>query len=676
MKLSYYSVLLYSVTFAHHVYAEQQLIVTDRASVQSQPVISATRTSTPERWIPQTINSVSTEMLTAFGQPTFSEALAGIPGINASGDTRFDGVMIRGFSGSGDFYLDGVRDDMQYPRDLTNTERVEVLKGPAAVLYGRGGGGGIINRISKKPQKGLPTRISGQAGSYDFRRLHTDINGQASDNLLFRLNMAQENKHHFRRGVTGERTVLAPQLSWQPTEEINWLLQYEYQHNKRTPDRGIPGINGRPAQVDKHLVYSNTERDFIDDRVNSLRSRLTYDINYQWQLRYMLSYMYLNSQFDNTYVTSVRLNNAHRARWQQDLQTRNIVSNLEAEGTFSGRAVEHRLLMGFEQSWQVREPKLWNNKTPIAAQNLFYPQAFVPDNGEMKLSSHSQHRGRNAALYVQDQLTWDNWHLLAGTRYDRFQVSTTRVDRALQETRTNNHFSPRLGLVWNPLASHAFYLSYSKSYLPTGGGLIGITPGRRSNILPPEQVRQYETGIKSDWLNNRVSTALSLYRLEMYNRRTADPENPQIIRLIGLQRTDGIEFTVNASLADAFYLRGGVALQNARLVKAESSEQGKRPGNVSKQNGSFYFGWRHPQGWFAETGVIAVGQRYAEKANVTLLPGYYKFDARAGYRWNRWDVQLSVENLFNQDYYQSATSSAQIMPGAPRQFHLSLSYLL
>lgn len=674
MKLPYYSILLYTALLADSAVAQEQMTVYGQTTAETPLISSATRTATPAKLIPQTIDSISAQQLTAFTQPSFSEALAVIPGINARGDTRFDGIMIRGFSGGTDFYLDGFRDDMQYTRDLTSTERVEILKGPAAVLYGRGSSGGIINRISKKPQQNLPSRVTLQAGSYDFRRLQTDLSGQLSDKLLWRFNGAQENKHSFRRGVSGARTVLAPSLSLQITPQLNWLAQYEFSRNKRTPDRGIPGVNGRPAQTDVRQVYSNTRRDYIDDKVHNLRSRLSYDLNYAWQLRHLLSLTHLNSQFDNTYVTGIRGDNAHRARWQQDLHSRNLISNLEAEGTIITGAIEHRLLLGMEQSWQTRTPKLFNNKTAIAPQNLYNPQAFTAYDGLMQLSSHSKHQVRNQAFYIQQQLSWDNWHMLAGLRYDRFHVTSTRRDKGLQETQHNNHISPRLGLVWNPVTAHALYLSYSKSYLPVGGGLIGITPGNRSNILPPELVRQYETGLKSDWLDGRLASMLSFYRLEMYNRRTADPEIRGLIHLIGLQRTDGIELSTTAWLTGSLYLRGGIALQHARLVKAEKNVQGKQPSNVSRQNGSLYIGYRHPQGWFSEAGITAVGKRYAENANSTILPGYYKLDARAGYSWQQWQLQLSIDNLLNNNYYLSATSTAQIMPGNPRQINIAASY--
>ncbi|HDT5895154.1 TPA: TonB-dependent siderophore receptor [Aeromonas hydrophila subsp. hydrophila] len=667
------SVALLALSAGAHAEDETMTVVGKRS--QHEEVATATRTNTPAKLVPQAIDSVKANELTAFGQPTLSEALTGIPGVNASGDTRFDGVNIRGFSASNDFYLDGFRDDMQYTRDLGNTERVEVLKGPAAVLYGRGSTGGIVNRVSKKPQKGLESSVSAQVGSFDSRRLAADLNGEAGERVQVRLNLAQEDKDSFRNGVTSKRTLLAPSVNWEINDKLNWLLQYERNEHDRTPDRGIPGVNGRPADVPKEYVYSDTRRDFIDDVAQSTRSRLTWDINDQWQLRQQLGYTSLDSQFDNTYVTSVKGDQVTRSRWQQDLKANSLISNTEAEGQLQTGPVEHRLLVGFEQNWQERTPKLYQNATAIPAGNLYDPDSLPTYDGAMKLSSDANHKVRGYGLYVQDQLSLGDWHLLAGLRRDDFTVTSRRNDLNKEETVSVSSLSPRLGLVWNPIEEHAFYASYSKTFTPVGGELIGITPGDKNNNLDPQHTRLYEGGVKSDWLDGRLATTLSLYRLEMYNKRSKDPLDPTKVILTGLQRTEGIELSARAQLTDEIYLRGGIAIQDAEQVKADADLQGKRPMNVSRQNGELFAGYQSgKQGWFGETGVTAVGDRFADNANTTTLPGYARFDARAGYRWQQWETQLSVENLTDHDYFVSATSASQIMPGTPRQLHLSAAY--
>ena len=656
--------------------ADETMTVVGKRS-QHQEVATATRTNTPAKLVPQTIDSVKVSELTAFGQPTLSEALSGIPGVNASGDTRFDGVNIRGFSASNDFYLDGFRDDMQYTRDLGNIERVEVLKGPAAVLYGRGSSGGIINRISKKPQKGQESSVTVRVGSYDYQRMAADLSAEPSDAVQLRLNVAQEDNDSFRNGVHGRRTMVAPAMNWDITDRLSWLLQYERNESHRTPDRGIPGLNGRPADVPRDAVYSDVRRDYINDLAQSARSRFTWDVNDDWQVRQQLSLIDLSSQFDNTYVTEVTSKaTVKRSRWQQDLQTRNLASNLEAEGQLQSGQIAHTLLVGIEQGWQERSPKLWNSpKSAMLEGDIYNPDSLPTYNGKMPLFSDKQHKIRSIGTYVQDQLSMGDWTLLLGLRYGQFEVNSRDNKNPAEETISNHSLSPRAGLVWNPIEEHAFYLSYSKSFMPNGGGVTGLNQiGDKNNTLDPELTRQYETGVKSDWLDGKLATTLSLYRLEMYNKRTKDPLDPSKILLTGLQRTDGIELSARAQLSDEVYLRGGIALQDAEMVE-DSINQGNRPSSVSRLNGELFAGYQQGKlGWFGESGVTAVGDRFADNANTTVLPGYARVDARAGYRWQHWEAQFGMENLFDTHYYVSATGASQIMPGSPRQVNLTTSY--
>ncbi|WP_421192683.1 TonB-dependent receptor [Aeromonas jandaei] len=653
--------------------ADETMTVVGKRS-QHQEVATATRTNTPAKLVPQTIDSVKVSELTAFGQPTLSEALVGIPGVDASGDTRFDGVTIRGFSAGTDFYLDGFRDDMQYTRDLGNIERVEVLKGPAAVLYGRGSGGGIINRISKKPQKGQESSVTVRVGSYDYQRMAADLSAEPSEAVQLRLNVAQEDNDSFRNGVHGRRTMVAPAMNWEITDRLSWLLQYERNESHRTPDRGIPGLNGRPADVPRDAVYSDLRRDYINDLAQSARSRFTWDINDDWQVRQQLSLIDLSSQFDNTYITKMEGEQITRTRWQQDLQTRNFASSLEVEGHLQSGPIAHTLLVGTDQGWQERYPKLWRSPE-LKSFNLYNPEALPTYDGKMSPSSDKRSKVRSTGTYVQDQLTLGDWQLLLGLRYDHFEVNSRDNIKSSEETITNSALSPRAGLVWSPVEEHALYVSYSKSFMPNGGALIGLNEvGNKNNNLDPEFTRQYETGVKSDWLDGHLATTLSFYRLEMYNKRRTDPNDNKTVLLTGLQRTDGIELSTRAQLNDEVYLRGGIALQDAEMVE-DSINKGNRPSSVSRLNGELFAGYQQGKlGWFGESGVTAVGDRFADNANTTVLPGYARFDARAGYRWQQWEAELSAENLTDHEYFVSATGATQIMPGTPRQLMLTGSY--
>jgi len=646
---------------------------------------TATRTSTPVRYVPQAIDSIKTSNVANYGTNDIGDALSGIPNVSSSADTRFDSLRIRGFDASNDFYLDGIRDDSQYKRDLHNVERVEVLKGPAAVLYGRGSQGGIVNRVSKMPEFGRRSTIEAQAGSEDLRSLYADLSTDPSENISLRLNMGNMDENSFRDGVSGNRQLFAPSMSWQLTPDLNWLVQYEYSRYNRTPDRGIPGVNGRPADVGRDTTYGN-DHDFIDDKAQSLRSKLTYEINDNWQLRQTLGVFKLDSDFDNTYLTNFdpKTNKVVRQHWQQDLTTRNVYNNIELEGGFDTFGLEHRLLTGVEIGSQRRDPKLYNAATgktpgaqPVPSLDLFNPNRELRHTGSMQLFSDSHTEVESRAVYVQDQLRLnDQWQLLAGLRYDTFDIESTNQLKNISEDRDSHSTSPRFGIVWTPLQNHSFYASWSKTFSPVGGGLIGITPGAagNSNDLSPELTKQKEIGVKSDWLDDRLSTTLAVYDLELYNRRTSDPNDPTLTVMTGLQRSRGIELTATGKLVGNWYMRGGVGVQDTTIEKDNNGLEGKRVNNVAKHNGSLFLTWKPEMGWYGETGLTLVGQRYADNANTTVLPGYGRWDALVGYRFKDWDLRAALNNITDREYYASATSQHQIQPGAPRSVVMTGTY--
>ena len=642
-------------------------------------VTTATRTSTPARYVPQAIDSVKTSNVLDYGINSLGEALSGIPNVSSTADTRFDSLRIRGFDASNDFYLDGIRDDSQYVRDLHNIERIEVLKGPAAVLYGRGSQGGIINRVSKMPQFGRQSSIQAQGGSEDFRSLYADLSTDPSDTISLRLNMGNEDKNSFRDHVSGNRQLFAPSMSWQITPDLNWLVQYEYSRYNRTPDRGIPSINGRPADVSRGTSYGG-KNDYIDDKTQNLRSRLSYELSENWQLRHTLGVFKLDSEFENTYLTGYNpiTNRVDRQSWQQDMSTRNIFNNLEIEGGFDTFGLEHRLLTGLEIGSQRRDPKLFKALSAPSV-DLYNPDRNLRTTGAMPTFSDSHTEVESQGLYVQDQIRFnDQWQVLAGLRYDRFDIESTNYLKKTDRTvdRQSHSTSPRLGVVWTPLENHSFYASWTKTFSPVGGGLIGITPGAAGNTndLSPELTKQKEIGVKSDWMGDRLSTTLAVYELELYNRRTKDPLNPTITLLSGLQRSRGIELTASGKLGGNWYMRGGIGLQDATVVKDNNGLEGKRINGVAKRNGSLFITWKPEMGWYAETGLTLVGQRYADNMNTTVLPGYGRWDALAGYREKDWDVSGALTNLTDRYYYESATSAAQIMPGEPRSLVMTGTY--
>lgn len=653
-------------------------------------VNTATKSDVDARYVPQTINSVSVEEVASYGGQTLADALSGVPGISNASDTRFDSFKIRGFSSAADVLLDGVRDDAQYVRSLGNIERVEVLKGPAAVLYGRGSGGGVINRISKQPGPDVQSSIRTTMGSYGRVGAAADINQVFSDEWAMRINAGREHASSFRNGVDSTRQYFAPSIKWD-NHRTSWLLQAEYNEFERVPDRGMPA--GRRANGSYYLppaamttTYGALGRDYIKDTGMSLRSTFEHQLNAQWKIRNVLSVLDLDSRFDNTFAGGLTgLNNSMvtRSRFLQDLKQRNLQGNLELDGKLSTGSIQHQLLFGAEYSDEKRHPRLW--RANASSVSLLAPNN-TPDKGPVPtVFSNSIHKARGYALYAQDQISLSpQWQLLTGLRWDRFEVDSTSQVNNSRAQRTTSALSPRLGVVWSPLADHSFYASYSKNFIPSGGAdTVSLTTNPSAgnvDALEPQFSRQLEVGVKSDWFDKRISTTLSVFQLDLYNRRTQVSASPDIYVLTGLERNRGIELGINGQLANNWFIRSGFSVQNARILEAKScarcgsNAQGKRSAGVSSANGSLFVSYAPVQGFFAETGLVYEGARYVDVNNLLDLPAYTRWDGKLGYRFQKAEVTFAVTNLMDRRYYVTSTGLSQIMPGSPRSAVLNLAY--
>ncbi|MBB5391810.1 MULTISPECIES: TonB-dependent siderophore receptor [unclassified Herbaspirillum] len=657
-------------------------------------VSTATRTAADLRDVPQTVNSVNMEDAASYGAQTMAGALAGVPGVTNNSDTRFDSFKIRGFSSAGDVFLDGIRDDAQYVRSLGNIERIEILKGPAAVLYGRGSGGGVINRISKQPGADVQSSLKLFAGSYSRLGFAADVNKVLSEQWAMRINAGREHANSFRDDVNSARQYIAPSLKWDDGR-TSWLLQAEFSEFDRTPDRGMPAWRrnaGSPYQLPpagRATTYGVPERDYIKDSMLYLRSTLEQRIDQDWKLRYTLGMLHLNSIFDNTFATNLEGANhsmVRRARWQQNMHQRNWQNNLELEGRAMTGAVRHDMLFGAEYSVERRQPTLYS-RAPAGSVSLLNPSKAPDALAPPALFSNSLHRADGIALYAQDQLTLSSqWKMLAGVRWDRFAVdSTSRMGAGARAERTTSALSPRMGLVWSPLAEHSFYASYSKSFIPSGGAdTVNLDTGASTvsnNALQPQSSRQFEVGVKSDWLEKKISTTLSVFQLDLYNRRTLISSNPNLFVTSGLERNRGIELSVDGQVAPSWFIRSGFAVQRSRIVDAPRCNrcatpdlQGKRSTGISGANGSLFVSYAPALGFFGEAGLVYEGSRYADVANRLDLPAYTRWDGKVGYRLPKLELTLAVTNLTNRQYYASSTAVTQIMPGAPRSVLLSAAY--
>lgn len=654
----------------------------DRVEVLGKPgkhatsTTTATRTGTALKDVPQSVSAVTADELQERNALSVNEALETVPGVSLTmGEGRRDQVNIRGFSALFDQYLDGFRDDSPYYRDLGNVERIEVLRGPASVLYGRGSGGGLVNRVSKKPRFGSDIgELSIAAGSHGFMRGTFDLGrGSGSgDDFAWRFNAAAERANSFRDHYSLERQMLAPSAAWR-LGNGTLLVQAELLKDRRTPDRGIPGINGRPADVDISTYYGDPARDHMDNHAAQARVSWLAPLGERWELRVAAVGNRVDGEFYNTYVTKPSADDTMVARGQynSDTRSRDGFGQVEVLGDIAGGGINHTLLFGIEAGHQQRGTLLWRgNADPMALIDPDHGIGSVPG----ALSTDRTFVGNSIGVYVQDQIALgEHWKALVGARRDRYVQDLEDHLGGRPLSRTDNKLSPRAGLVWQPDTHHSVYGAWSRSFQSSGDG---YSLAANTADLEPEQSTLKEIGWKGEWLDGRLTAAAAVFEQTRDGLRTTDPANPTRLIQIGEQRSRGAEFELGGSIGERFDLRLGYTHLDAEIIRSNDNQggialQGNRPSNVPEDSASLWSTYVLGHGFDVGLGVFAVGNRFSANDNLVALPGYVRTDALLRWRGGKHEVALNLRNLGDITYYQTAHTTHQIMPGAPRALALT-----
>ncbi len=647
---------------------------------------SATKIEAPLRDIPQTVNVVPEELMRDQAARSMQDALRNVPGIGLShGDGQRDQVTIRGFSAIADQFADGLRDDALYFRDLSNIERIEVIKGPAAVLYGRGSSGGLINRFSKKPGSDL-TEVTAQIGSWSQRRGEFDVGRVFGDGrVAFRVTGAIERSDSYRDQQFLNREAIAPSIALKFNPDTSLLIQAEHLSDRRVTDFGIPAYRGRPVAVAASTYYGAANArdvDYTQADVTAGGFVLSHRLNAQFSFRNALrSYAYRLDR-NNTLVGSV-----NEAAQTASLNRSNVRRNdsgwfnqseLVQKARLAG--MDHQLLYGVEFGHQ-RKDQLFVTQTNVATVNLFNPVLPVlPFYANAAPSTNNVGIMDVASLYVQDLVTLTpQWKALAGVRYDRFGQET-RERRAGQSdlARTDGAWSPRAGLVYQPTLAQSYYVSYSKSFQPSAEAFALAANNAQ---LDPEETTSREVGAKIDFLGGLASATASLFRLARTNIKAASPAAPTVLIPIGTQRTDGFEMTFTGQLPYGWQIYSGYAYFDARVtqsiaVDAGQAVQGKRATLTPRNSASVWLTKALGNGFGAGGGFNYVDDRAANPGNTVVLQRYITFDAAGWYRTRAYELQLNLYNLFDRKYIVAGHGSSPNLnlPGAPRNAVLTARF--
>lgn len=647
--------------------------------------ISATKIEAPLRDIPQTINVIPQELLRDQGVRSMQAVLKSVPGIGlSSGDGQRDQVSIRGFTAIADQFIDGLRDDALYFRDLSNIEQVEVIKGPASVLYGRGSSGGLINRVSKKP--GIDkSEATAQIGSWNQRRDEFDLARDYSDSgVAFRVAGAVERADSYRDQQFLKREALAPSLSFKLGADTRLLLQAEYLADRRVTDFGIPSYRGLPVDVPAGTYYGAANArdvDYTQSRVTALGFTLEHRFNDAWSLRNAFRHYTYSLDRNNTLVSSV-----NEAAQTASLNRSNVQRNedgyfnqteLTQKPTLAG--MSHTLLYGVEIGEQNKD-QLFRTQNNVATVSLFNPIApVVPFTVTNAPSTDNLGILTVASAYVQDLVSLsEHWKALAGVRYDKFDQETQeRRPGQPNLARTDRAWSPRAGLVFQPNDNQSYYVSVSRSFQPSGETFALAANNAQ---IAPEVTTNREIGAKFDFFDGRASAAASLFQLERTNMKATDPVTNRLIP-IGVQRTNGIELSFSGDLSHGWQVWSGYSYLDARVTSSIAKDdgqfiEGKRATITPVHSANLWLTKALGNGFGLGAGLNYVGDRFANPGNTVTLPSYVTADAMAYYRMGKVDLQLNLMNLFDRKYIIAGHGSSKnlLLPGAPRSAQLTARY--
>ena len=553
---------------------------------KAESATTATKTDTPIRDIPQSVSVVTESLVKSQNAFNLRDALKNVSGLTiaaAEGGRTGDSINVRGFAANSDFYLDGVKDSGQYVRDSFFIERVEVLKGPSSVLFGRGTTGGVINVISKKARGDLIGEADFTYGSHDFFRGTVDVGGAVTDFLNLRLNTLYQDSGSFRDYNYIDRSGLAPAIGIKLTPDTNLSLQLLYQQEDSVFDYGLPLFRGKPADVPRTSYYG-----FPGDRLQeytttvataTLDHRFSSDLSIRNTFRYgdyeRLYRTHLFGAVTDTGRTSTVARQQHYRLGTQE----NFYNQTDLIWKHALAGFRNTLLFGTEFGWEDFDFRS-KNSTDIPSISIFDPQrtwtvgAGRANDLKGTLNAYNAAQTDTQAFYLQSQLEiTPQWKTLAGFRWDRFGTHFQNRVTNEQLHRTDEEWSYRFGITWEPGETQSYYFSYSNSFNPSGE-IFSLNPGTVN--LDPEENQNFELGAKVDFFDGNLSATAAIFRLEKTNARTTDPNDPDLQVLTGFQRTDGIEFGLTGSITPNWYVAASYAYLDATIVESTPSRMAFR----------------------------------------------------------------------------------------------------
>jgi iron complex outermembrane receptor protein len=661
----------------------------DRQSYTVTRTSTATKTDTPIMDTPVSVQAVPRAVMDDQKTPDLKEALENVSSVRPQPSLGvFNGFIIRGFQ---DFnqYRNGLRVGFT-SFDTANLQSLEVLKGPAGVLYGRIQPGGLINLTTKKPLDQAYYSLEQQFGNFDFYRTLWDATGPVTQDgaLLYRFTGAYQDSDSFREFHTMNRIQVNPSLTWRISDATEISIEVEGFNEDREIDYGIPVIGKRPAPIPIRRALDDP-----DDPVDNISNvyvgfNLTHRFNEDWTLRNRFLARYYHA--DNLDITPSPQFDASALRSDNRTLDRNLfhqrsdqdvyATNLDLTGKLDLWDTEHEVLVGFDyyqnsEKYHARGDYFAGD--PALAIDIFNPSynidAALFDKDRLAFPLYSRAEEQWFGVYFQDHIVlWEKLHIMGGGRYDWATIGRGYSDTSYsaaddaRRNRKDDEFSPRVGILYQPWSWLSIYGNWAESF-----GSNNNIPGFGN--VTPETGEQYEAGVKTEFFDGRMTATLAFYNINKKNILTPDlsTADPTDSDTIGEARSKGMELDISGRITDYVSLIGNYAYTDAEITKDNSDNQGNRMPNVPYNSGSLWLkydvnGFDASNGFSLGVGVFAAGQRDGDNENTFKMPGYVRLDAAAAYRWtmgpSRVTAQLNLRNLLDKAYYESTDPFVNVAP--------------
>jgi iron complex outermembrane receptor protein len=651
---------------------------------------SATRTDTAIHETPQSISVVPAQVVEDIGATRLEDALdyaGGVERGNNFGGQGLTEFLVRGFS-TQEFYRNGFAVNRGYPNmpDANALERIEVLRGPASMLYGRGDPGGTFNIVSKQPQAERRTVLGSQVNTDGLRRGTLDTTGALDESAAFtyRLNLVAEGSDSFRDHVESERYNIAPVLRWQLSDDTALILEGDYLHNRHPLDRGLTRYPNQAGDLSRDRFLGEESAGKLTNQNATTQLRLEHQLDSQWMLRGGIQY--LDGSLDGGAVENNGLaadgrtvGRNYSERW---LNWNDLAVQANLEGHFDAAGVVHTLLLGvefddFNYDSQIDRSGGATGDFPI---DLYDPVYGQPLPALTRTTTYDDENLKSYAFFLQDQITLtERLTAQVGARLERFeQRYENKLTPAGSWDQAHNAVSPRFGLIYDLTEELAVYANTSRSFKPNRGA------DRSSQAFDPEEGIAHEVGVKYELPEHDLSVTAALFHITKENVLTSDPVDSNYQVAAGEARSRGFDISVAGNITPQWRMIGGYAYVDAEVTESSSASMpvGTRLANVPRHSFNLLDTYEFAEGPLAGLGV-GMGVKYVgdRKGGATStafdMDAYTTVDLLAYYPLTeRVRLNLNLNNLFDEEYEERAWGNIWAYPGAPRTLQAGIAITL